>query len=198
MPRISDEHRALMTQRIETAALECARQKGIGAMSMSDVIRESGLSAGAIYGYYSGKDELLAAMARRVVGNRAALLDEFAERNPVPHPAEGVLEFMDVASESLAGSGLALQIWALAANSDVIGGIARESYAQLIAHMGSYLTAWLAEQDEFGVEEATQRGQQLAPAMIALVQGWLFKLAVVGNDDDGSYFSSVEELLRKP
>ncbi|MGA7203864.1 MAG: helix-turn-helix domain-containing protein, partial [Specibacter sp.] len=105
MPRVSDEHRQLMTLRIEQAAMECARRKGFAALSMSDIISESGLSAGAIYGYYKGKDELLAALARRVVGGRIASLDELASRTPVPHPAEGLCEFMANATTPMRDGG---------------------------------------------------------------------------------------------
>lgn len=195
MPRITDEHRTAMTHRIETAALTCASKKGFAAMSMSDIIKESGLSAGAIYGYYASKDELVAAMARRVVGNRAALLDELAERRPVPHPALGMQEFMTALDGPMVEAGLVLQIWGLASSTAAIGEIASGAYGQLIEHAGIYLAAWLEHERGLTPEAAAERGLKLAPAAIALVQGWLFKVAVMGIKKDSTYFESVEALL---
>lgn len=45
--------------RIFDATLKLANEKGFHAMSLRDLCRESGLSMGALYNYFSGKDELL-------------------------------------------------------------------------------------------------------------------------------------------
>lgn len=46
-------------ERIFGAVLKISNQKGFKAMSMRDLSRESGLSMGALYNYFSGKDDLL-------------------------------------------------------------------------------------------------------------------------------------------
>jgi len=45
--------------RIFDAALKISNEKGFAAMSMRDLSRTAGLSMGALYAYFSGKDELL-------------------------------------------------------------------------------------------------------------------------------------------
>lgn len=45
--------------RIFEAALRISNRRGFRAMTMRDLGRETGLSMGALYGYFSGKDELL-------------------------------------------------------------------------------------------------------------------------------------------
>ena len=45
--------------KIFDATLKLANEKGFHAMSLRDLCRESGLSMGALYNYFSGKDELL-------------------------------------------------------------------------------------------------------------------------------------------
>ncbi len=66
MPKISDERKLERSQQILDAARRCFIDKGFHRASMSDVIRESGLSAGAVYSYYSSKEELIAAVARSI------------------------------------------------------------------------------------------------------------------------------------
>lgn len=74
MPKVSDEHRAAQRQRIQDAAITAIQRKGLASTTMSDIIKESGLSAGAIYGYYAGKDELIRDIATSVVATKSEKL----------------------------------------------------------------------------------------------------------------------------
>ncbi len=58
--------------RIFAAALAISRDKGFQAMTMRDLGRETGLSLGALYAYFSGKEELLAMLQQtgRTVSQR--------------------------------------------------------------------------------------------------------------------------------
>ena len=51
-------------ERIFAAALKISNQKGFHAMSMRDLSKEANLSTGALYNYFSGKEDLLAMMQR--------------------------------------------------------------------------------------------------------------------------------------
>ena len=53
MPRISDARRKAHREKIVHALLASVTEKGIADTSMADVIERSGLSAGAIYGYFA-------------------------------------------------------------------------------------------------------------------------------------------------
>lgn len=185
-----------MALRIEQAALECAHRKGLATLSMADIIAESGLSAGAIYGYYKGKDEILAALATRLVGGRVAVLDQMAAREPVPHPVEGLLEFMGTVSGPLRDGGLVVQIWGLSSHSESIGAIARDSYEQMVEHLGAYLAAWYRQAQGLSDEGGMQAAAAILPAVIALMQGWLFKVPMEGTRDDDAYLAAVAVLLR--
>ncbi len=50
-----DERKSLILQ----AGMKTLREKGISNASMNDIIRESGLSKGGVYHYFSSKDQLL-------------------------------------------------------------------------------------------------------------------------------------------
>lgn len=197
MPRVSDEHRQVMIRRIQDAALRCAHRKGLAAMSMADIISESELSAGAIYGYYPSKDELLLALARRVVDGRTAVLDEIASRRPVPHPADGLVEFMATIDDALREGGLVVQVWGLSIATSKMGDVSRDSFNQLLEHLRRYLAAWY--QDAGGLREvdADTAGATAAPAVLALMQGWLFRAQVAGTEGDQAYIASVVDLLRR-
>jgi AcrR family transcriptional regulator len=61
MPKISDEQRQARRDQILAASWRCFSRKGIHATSMEEILREADLSAGAVYLYYKGKDELIVA-----------------------------------------------------------------------------------------------------------------------------------------
>jgi AcrR family transcriptional regulator len=69
MPRISPAREQEVRARILSAALRVFADKGYHGATIQDVVRESGLSVGAIYTWYSGKDELFLAACELSAGN---------------------------------------------------------------------------------------------------------------------------------
>ena len=59
---VSLEHEQMRRQQILDAALACFSRRGYHATSMEDIVRESGLSVGALYSYFPSKEELFAAL----------------------------------------------------------------------------------------------------------------------------------------
>jgi AcrR family transcriptional regulator len=58
MPRISADREAAVRERIVRAALEVFAEKGYHRATIADVVRRSGLSVGAIYTHFTGKEQL--------------------------------------------------------------------------------------------------------------------------------------------
>lgn len=61
--------RADAQDRLERAALAVFARRGYGAATVRDVAREAGVAQGLLYNYYRGKDDLLAAVFRRSMGD---------------------------------------------------------------------------------------------------------------------------------
>ena len=61
MPHVSAAHEQAVRARIVDAALRVFAEKGYHGATIGDVVRDSGLSVGAIYTYFRGKDELFLA-----------------------------------------------------------------------------------------------------------------------------------------
>lgn len=77
MPRVSAAHEQEVRDRIVTAAVRVFSDKGFHSATIADVCRESGLSVGAIYTYFSSKDALFRQSCDLIA---ARGLDELAER----------------------------------------------------------------------------------------------------------------------
>ncbi|HSK52083.1 MAG TPA: TetR family transcriptional regulator [Clostridia bacterium] len=58
MPRVSAAHEQEVRDRIVAAALRVFSERGYRGATIQDVVRDSGLSVGAIYTYFRSKDEL--------------------------------------------------------------------------------------------------------------------------------------------
>ena len=61
MPRVSQEHEQAVRDRIVRAATAVFAEHGFHRATMQDIVRESGLSVGAIYTYFRSKSELILA-----------------------------------------------------------------------------------------------------------------------------------------
>lgn len=68
------------------AALKIGNEKGFNAMSMRDLVNETGLSMGALYAYFSGKDELLEMLQETGREITRRVMIEFCEG--IDNPAE--------------------------------------------------------------------------------------------------------------
>src|SRR5277367_5407289 len=83
MPRISDEQREVRREQVLEAARACLQDQGLEAVSMETIIARSGLSTGAVYGYFKGKDEILNAAVTEGTAELAQELIPILE-NPQP------------------------------------------------------------------------------------------------------------------
>src|SRR5215472_2592403 len=61
MPRITEERRQARREQILDAARACLLEHGLEKVSMEMIIARSGLSTGAVYRYFKGKEEIMAA-----------------------------------------------------------------------------------------------------------------------------------------
>jgi TetR/AcrR family transcriptional regulator, transcriptional repressor of aconitase len=105
MPKISEERREARREQILDAARACVLEHGLEAVSMEMIIARSGLSTGAVYRYFKGKDEILAAAvagATREIG--AAVAPILA--GPAPGLPSELVEQLLAAWVSYARSGV--------------------------------------------------------------------------------------------
>ncbi|HEX8969909.1 MAG TPA: TetR/AcrR family transcriptional regulator [Chloroflexota bacterium] len=103
MPKISPAHEQQRRAQILSAAMACFARQGYRATSMDDVVRESGLSVGAIYSYFPSKEDLFLALSDDRAEQTVAYLNELFRR-PGPladKTREAVDYFFNQLSEEL-------------------------------------------------------------------------------------------------
>jgi AcrR family transcriptional regulator len=80
VPRISPAQEQQRREQILAAAMACFARQGYHATSMDDVVRESGLSVGAIYSYFPSKQDLYLALSEDRSKQTLAYLGELFSR----------------------------------------------------------------------------------------------------------------------
>ena len=94
MPKISAAHEQQRREQILHAAMACFARQGYHATSMDDVVRESGLSVGAIYSYFPSKEELFLSLCDyRTEQTLGYLNDLFRRPGPMVDKFEGAVDY---------------------------------------------------------------------------------------------------------
>ena len=182
MPRITAAHEQEIRERIVAAALRVFGERGFHGATIGDVVRESGLSVGAIYTYFKGKDDLFLATcdlaSGRGLGELAARLP--AGRTVAEKLAIAISFYFDTAEgTALDGPGNAdflVQAWAQA-DEPATREMLRRRREQL------------AMAGEFLIQEGIARGElpswvnagAVARAYMALLDGMLLVRAEQGD-----------------
>jgi AcrR family transcriptional regulator len=80
VPKISPAHEQQRRAHILDAAQACFARQGYRATSMDDVVRESGLSVGALYTYFPSKEDLFLALCEQRADHTLAYMNELFRR----------------------------------------------------------------------------------------------------------------------
>lgn len=197
MPKISDERRAERREQILLAAMGCVAAEGFHKTTMADVIRASGLSAGAVYGYFRDKDDLIVAIADRALDIASDVVEGLLTTDPLPS-APQMLERITgtILAQAETGFGdvtrVAVAVWAEAVRNERVLAIARERFPRMRARYAELLRA----QQESGRMPADEDPDLVAQAFFGLVPGFLLQRLVIGDVDPESYGRALAGLMR--
>jgi AcrR family transcriptional regulator len=96
LPKISELRRESRREQILDAALECFSENGFHQTGVADIVRRSGMSHGAVYVYFKGKDDIIEALADDRHQSEANL-------NAVVRGAKGPIEGLHALVRTYAG-----------------------------------------------------------------------------------------------
>ena len=109
---------------------------------MADVIEASGLSAGAVYGYFTSKDDLILALADTAISQIEPAFAALVEQDPLPDVAE-VIGLLTGGIELVGGhqpdlTKVAVSAWAEAVRNPAVGALS-ERFLRIREHLVAYL-----------------------------------------------------------
>jgi TetR/AcrR family transcriptional regulator, transcriptional repressor of aconitase len=184
MPKVSEEHLAARRRQILDAALVCFSRSGFHQTSMQQIFEESGLSPGAVYRYFKGKEEIVQAIAAETLGGFAATL----EAGPPTGPAgmlERLMDTFDAVEQRDQRMRLALQVWGEAMVNPRLATFVRNA----VDGLRQRIAAELDHPDPDGT----------ARVLVALAQGIVVQRDLYGDRFDPAEFRAAAlALLSQP
>ena len=92
MPKVTEAYLEARRQEIMDAAIACFARKGFHQTTVDDICEEAGLSPGAIYRYFSSKDDIIVATVQESVARSAHFFRALAEEEDIFQVLEHMLE----------------------------------------------------------------------------------------------------------
>lgn len=194
MPKVTEEHRQARRRQIAQAALRCFARSGFQQTSMADIIAESGLSAGAIYGHYKSKEELVELAVSIVLDDRFVEVADARSRDPLPTPGEMVRLLLDGIESQIPDLGLLLQIWGQMPINPRLGEIAVSVGARIRGLLTDYLVVWYERRGGLPPAEAAARAAEDATLYMGLVQGYITQKTLFADFDPEIYLAAVDRV----
>lgn len=192
MPKVTDAYRLQRRELILTAAARCFARDGFG-VSMDDVIAEAGLSAGAVYGYFRGKDELIRAAAERAVELVTGAMPEVV-RAPTPVAMlTQLLTLLDGLEDRLGfdPTRVGVQAWGEAARNPAVHAVLAGAYREIRARLADAVRRWQAE----GVVRADVDPLDVAKVLFGLVPGFIVQRQLLGDVRPDQYAAALTALV---
>jgi AcrR family transcriptional regulator len=198
MPKVTEEHRQARRRQIAQAALRCFARSGFQQTSMADIIAESGLSAGAIYGHYKSKEELVELAVSTVLDDRFLEVADARSRDPLPAPGEMVRLLVGGLQSQIPDLSLLLQIWGQVPINPRLGELAVRVGGRIRGLFADYLTVWYERQGGVPTEEAAARAAQDATLYMGLIQGYVTQKTLFADFDPDAYLAAVDRVGADP
>jgi AcrR family transcriptional regulator len=145
MPKVSQQYLQARSSEILDAAVVCFARSGFHKATMRDIVRESGLSAGAIYNLFSSKQEIIAAIAARRHDEERRLFEEALKQATVAKSLKAIrdhfLSELNSPKQRLRRR-VTVQLWAEAQHDSTLQKVARDTFAKPHTLLRDLLTDW--------------------------------------------------------
>jgi AcrR family transcriptional regulator len=178
VPKISPAHEQQRRAQILAAAMACFARQGYHATSMDDVVRECGLSVGAIYSYFGSKEDLFLALSDDRAEQTLAYLNELFRRpGPMADKSREAVDyfFRQLSDDLIPLARVNVEFLREAAQSERL----KERQQRRCATIRQFLCWLLTEAQQRGEVRADVDVPAAAELMLALNEGILL-LAVAG------------------
>ncbi len=200
MPRITDERREARREQVLEAARACLWEHGLEAVSMEMIIARSGLSTGAVYGYFKGKDQIINAV---VTEGMAAMAEDLAPvlTNPEPPPLS---EFVEQVLRTVVNFGrhkkgdidrllVSLHGWSHSQSDPELNRTTRAAYSGLRNLFADAVKRGKAT----GTFDAMTEPKAMAELLTSLTLGFVAQRALAGSADVTAHVAALQALTRQ-
>jgi TetR/AcrR family transcriptional regulator, repressor for uid operon len=193
MPKISEEQRQARRSQILDMAGRCFARQGFHRTTMEDIIRALKSSPGAVYCYFRGKSDIVAAIAEQRHKRESALLNELLVTGNVAEGfdrlARAFFRMLEDPEEKERRK-VTIQIWAESLRDKRIRKIVERGIGQR-----DLLTAALRRAQQAGQLPEDLDADAFSRVLLALVQGFILQQAWEPNLDTEAYLTTALHLV---
>jgi TetR/AcrR family transcriptional regulator, transcriptional repressor of aconitase len=193
VPKVSADHLAARRQQILDAAARCFARDGFHNTSVHDIVRESGISAGLVYRYFAGKEDMIVAIVAEWHERRRVVLE--SSTGDLAELVSGYLGLLRSVGEpeALDGLRLGVQVWAEAVRSARIAALTRSG----IDAPRSGAAVCVKNAQRQGELPADLDPDSLVRIFIAVYQGLALQTVLDDELDHDAFVRTLESLLNR-
>jgi TetR/AcrR family transcriptional regulator, transcriptional repressor of aconitase len=200
MPRITQERREARREQILSAARAIVLENGLEAVSMEAIIARSGLSTGAVYRYFKGKDEIIAAAITEAAGQIGAAVAPILDGPRWGDPSRllerlltGWVTYARSGTGAAAGVDLmpvALHGWSHAQTDPELLAVLRAALVGFRERCVPVIEQWQAE----GVVAADADPENVAQLVLSICLGFVVQRSLIGDADIKAHAAALAAL----
>ncbi len=193
MPKVSEEYLEARRNEILAAATACFSRDGFHRTSMQAICREAGLSPGAVYRYFQGKDEIIEAMTeegrRR---NESMIAAAMARQDPEQTLEQLAEDFFAIFNAPDADTNIRvnIQLWAEALRNPRI----MQLLQRRMSGVKGAFTEIILQAQSTGSVSADLDAEAVARMMIALFQGLMLQKGLDPDVDVHKYLQAMKAM----
>ena len=178
MPKVSERYRDARRGQIMDAARRCFVRNGFRETSMTDLFAESGLSSGAFYSYFAGKDELIIAIAQENFHDVVAMIHTIAQEGAgsIGDALAHAIEVIDAKNAEAGFGGMAVQVWAEALRDPRLAA----EFATLLEGVHEAIAVVVRRHQEAGTFDANVSATAFSRILVGVVPGYILQVALLG------------------
>ncbi len=194
MPKVSEKHSEARRRQIIDAAYQCFARKGFHQATMRDIYEEADLSPGAVYHYFSSKDEIIQAS---LDFDYRRSLDLFSAAKESDDPLEALNDLFDFFFQGLEEAAaldagrVNVQSWGEAlVNPPLLQTFQRvlDSYLDALSHI-------IRKAQESGQIDRSLDPSSVGQLLISLYYGLELQKALDPKVDVGKYAAVVKSMV---
>jgi len=200
MPRLTEERREARREQVLEAARACLQEHGLEAVSMEMIIARSGLSTGAVYGYFKGKDDIISAVVTEgtaAMGRQLVPVLKDPEPPPLPELMEQLLrtiaDFGQDKHDGIDRLLVALHGWSHSQSDPGLQAATRAAYRTQRELLAGTVRRWQAA----GTLGPGADPDSMAELLQTVILGFVAQRALAGDADVQAHASALDALTRR-
>ena len=195
VPKVTEEYRRARREEIIAGAVRAFGRKGFAAASMADILEEAGVSAGALYGHFKSKSELVYEVATSVVSGRVIDAERLLALDPLPSPGELVGIFMRGVLAEVNQPSMLVQLWGQAVTEPEFREVATVIIDRIEHVFQRHISLWQQRSHGLSTAAADAIAVEQTPLFISACQGFILQLAILDDFQIDGYLDAAAKHL---